>query len=375
MGQVEQEGGFVWDVHRLRSELGRRIATSESPDLVSLRAAVLGGWDRYPEDQRLGLVTRLYGPDHDFRGALWELFWFHLCSRLNGHLPHVEWRNNNGTPKSVDFYLPQFADGVGIEVSCLSEHNAEVMRSFYMSDLLAELQKGVLAPHHYLGIRLLARTERLPDIRQVVRQVHDWVMDDLWVTVAASAKHGRLRLVMEDAGWIFDVEAVPTVAHWDATWLGFIGESGIINIGERIEERLRRKSVKSAAVVGLPFVIAIAETGDFVGSSRWHRVNALYGSDVIHLRADGTSTRGRGENGFFLGPTGWRNPSVSAVAFTGKQLPDFDQWEIEWWLNGGAAMELDAGLLAESGDVVSVRDEQLQILRRGSDTWAVTPVE
>lgn len=370
-----REDGFAWDPQRMRSELGRRIATGESQELASLRAAVLEGWNRYPEDHRLGLATRLMGPDHDFRGALWELFWFHMCSRLNSGAPQVEWRNNNGTPKSVDFYVSQFADGVGVEVSCLSEHNIEVMRSFYISDLLAACQEGVLAPHHYLNIRLLARTDRLPEVRLVVKQIHDWVMDDLWTSIPTSAKHGRLRLVFENAGWIFDVEAVPTVAHWDASWFGFIGDGGIINIGERIEERLRRKAVKAAAVVGVPFVIAIAETGGFVGSARWHRVNALYGSDVLHLREDGTTTRGRGENGFFLGPTGWRNPAVSAVAFTGQQLPDFDRWEVEWWLNSGAQAELDAHLLAQSGDVVSVRDGQLQILRRGTETWEVTPVE
>ena len=370
-----QKDGFFWDPSQMRSELGRRIATGESQESASLRTSVLDGWNRYPEDHRLGVATRLRGPDHDFRGAIWELFWFHMCSRLNGEFPQVEWRNNSRTPKSVDFYLPHFANGVGIEVSCLSEHNAEVMRAFYVSDLLAACRQGVLAPHHYLSIQLLSHTDRFPDVRLVVKQIYDWVMDDLWTSTPASAKHCRLRLVFEDAGWTFEVEAVPTAAHWDVGRFGFIGEGGIIDIGERIDERLRLKAAKAAAIEGVPFVIAIAETGGFVGSARWHRVNALYGSDLVHLHEDGTATRGRGENGFFLGPTGWRNAAVSAVAFTGLQLPDFDRWEVEWWLNGGAEEPLDAQLLAESGDVVSVRDGQLQILRRGTATWEVTPVE
>jgi hypothetical protein len=360
----------------MRSELGRRVAVSPFEELTHLRREVLDGSIRYPAEHQRSLVSRLNGPDRDFRGALWELFWFNMCTRLGGQKPDVEWRNTAGSLKSVDFYVPHFGvAGLAVEVSCLSEWDDDVLRSFYMSDLMAACQQGVVAPHHFLNIRLVAWTARLPDIGQVVKQIHDWVVEDLWVSDATSAVGGRLRLAFADVGWTFSIEAVPTVAHWDEAWFVWVGEGGLINIGQRIAERLRRKAEKAEAAVGVPFVIAIAETGGFVGSARWHRVNALYGEDVIHLRQDGTSARGRGGNGFFVGPTGWRNPKVSAVAFTGQQLPDFERREVEWWINGGAGVELDTELLAHSGDVLAIRDGQLQILRRRSSEWELAGVE
>lgn len=367
-------GGFQWIPTSLRSELGRRIAISGSEEMEALRDHVIRCWHRYPSAHRKSLTTRLQERDNHFRAALWELFWFQTCSVLGGQDPVVEWRNVHHEAKSIDFFMPTFGGGMAVEVSCLSDRDLEVLKSFYVSDLLEAVSTGVLAPHHYLSLRIVEWSETLPDINRVVLQIRDWVLDDLWYSDAGSPAKGRLRLALE-AGWIFSIDALPTVAHWGSTWVSCVGEGGVVNLDERIRDRLQARLAKASAIAKVPYVIAIAETGGFVGSARWHRVNALYGSDVVRYRPDGTWTRGRGGDGFFLGQKEWNHPEVSAVVFTGEALPDFDVPKIEWWLNGDPAMPLDATLLSQSGDVVAVRDGELQMLSRGSSEWNSTVAE
>lgn len=360
---------FTWDPILFHSELGKRLAVSPSQNATQIREAVKEIWNRYPNEHKVGLLGRLKGADSHFRGALWEMFWFNLCARWGLQDPIVEWSQKVGNGKTVDFYLPNFTGGIAIEVSSLNEYNAEVLKEFFMSDLMEACREKILAPHHYIHIQIAKWTTRLPDISRVVEGIQDWALEDLWVTDPNLAQQGRLRLTYEDDGWILTVEAVPTKAHWGEPWISRIGEARQIDLGQRIEERLREKVEKANSLTNIPFVLAIAETGGLVGNARWHRVNALYGNDLIHIWDNGTHTSGRGENGFFFGPTGWCNPQVSAVAFTGDWLPDFENGAIEWWLNEGAQLKLDATLLAQSGDVITIKDGVLQILRQGTQNW------
>jgi hypothetical protein len=105
--------------------------------------------------------------------------------------------------------------------------------------------------------------------------------------------------------------------------------------------RVLQKAKKKEAVPDLPFVVAVAEVGNFMSGSIWSRANALIGDEQIRIYENSECDAVHANNGLFVGADGWRNHEISALILSAATLPELGLNQFEIWLHGGATHPLE----------------------------------
>lgn len=287
------------------------------------------------------LAQRLnHTSDSQFRGAVWELFWFDTCRSLDRDVV-IEFSELEGPGKTVDFFMPSL--NVAMEVTTVNALDSTIAADSWVSQVHQSLQQLADTSDICLHAVFSFSPGDLPDVGTTSTAIWN----------SACALNSESELTSEQRGHFTLNEE--TLAVSCETWThggtgGWVFSSGMPNeegSEDRIYQALVRKAQKEVAVPTTPLIVAVSPPGRLLGSDRFSFANVLLGQSHLHIGEEETAVHARDDSGFLAGAGVWRNSEVSAVAFTKDALPTFGLSSIEIWANGGARNALPLGHFEE----------------------------
>jgi hypothetical protein len=327
------------------------LDTSAREPIARIRAVFDAWYARLPVAARASIRNRFAAADQGHHlGALWELYLHEAFARIDYAIDLDVGREDAANPRP-DFLLARGGAGFYLEASAalgaslLGDKTAEAL-----AGALCEAIERVDAPNFFLGISIDACGKSTPGRREVTQPLQRW-LDGLSpdaVLAASDATGDSPSLTLCFDGWDVECWAIAVRPEHrgdpDHCVIGSYSE-GVGTLDDA--KPLRRKLKHKAALYGpldRPYVIALLCAGDFADDR--DIADALLGSAAVQYNLTTRKTISiRQADGFWHGPRGPQNTSVSAVV-TVPQLSSSAITVVEptVWLNPWAARPLVAEL-------------------------------
>lgn len=306
----------------------------------------LEGWfTLYPTSHSADLRARFRSPDpRQHLAAWWELYLFRLFQQLGFDVevhPHIA-----GAPTHPDFRLVRDGDALYVEAltvfSGIVEEGRHGAREAWVLDLVNEAKN----PNFFVGIDFERVGTTTPARREVVRPIEEWLATLDPDAVSADALP-ELRLRFRD--WDLTLDAFPVKPDArgkdDHRVLGRGPLSaGWVNDVERLQVGFARKFRRYGDLPD-PLVVAVLGTSSFLELRDVEQ--SLFGREAFEYEmGGGTGSRLiRQRNGVWMGPTGPRATSVTAVLSASGVQPWTVARELpNLWLNPWAKRPLSVSL-------------------------------
>ncbi|WP_298990964.1 hypothetical protein [uncultured Pseudokineococcus sp.] len=315
---------------------------------------LLQSWaDQLDDKEYADVVGRIQvGNDYQFNSAFLELYLHEVLRRAGATvIAHPDLANQ---PRHPDFLVHLNERALYVEAIAPEPSKSEQSAANRLHTLYDTINR-ISTPRHVLMITNLKEGKVPPSGRRLGRELVRWLAD-LDASVPTQIDWADLpSYSWAHDGWEVELAAVPTKAPSDGEAkrrraIGVLAHQGarMVNDAPTI---LRALASKQGAYGNLakPFVIAI---GLYIhDEDRWHALNAFYGHERIFVRDDGTAVPIRRLDGYFGGPSNWKNRNVSGVLIV-NQLNPYDpaRAEVTFWPHPNPAHELgvDLGFIAET---------------------------
>jgi hypothetical protein len=288
-------------------------------------------------------------PGHHL-GALWELYLHETFRRLGCEVDLDIGREDPDHPRP-DFLLAQGGAGFYLEAtaalgaSVLGDQSSQARAAAFKDAI-----ERVNAPNFFVGVDISACGEHTPGRREVTAPIQQWLdgLDPDAVIAKYETTSDVPRKALSFDGWEVELKAFPvSPEHRDSPDHQVIGSysAGFAALDDATP--LRRKLKRKAGRYGsleLPYVVALLCAGDFADDK--DIADALLGTTAIQYNPSTNETRTvRQPDGFWHGPNGPQNTSVSAVV----TVPQLSSWSITAveptvWLNPWAVRPLTVAL-------------------------------
>ena len=308
-------------------------------------------YSQLPNEARASIRVRFADADPGHHlGALWELYLHETFRRLRCEVDLDIGREDPDHPRP-DFLLAQ--GGVRFFLEATAALGASVLgdqSSQARAAALKEAIERVKAPNFFVGVDVSACGERTPGRRELTAPIQQWLdgLDPDAVIVAYATTSDVPRKALSFDGWEVELKAFPvSPEHRDSPDHRVIGSysEGFATLDDAapLRRKLKRKAGRYGALE-LPYVVALLCAGDFADDK--DIADALLGTTAIQYNPSTLATRTvRQPDGFWHGPNGPQNTSVSAVV----TVPQLSSWSITAveptvWLNPWAARPLTAAL-------------------------------
>ena len=276
-------------------------------------------YSQLPNEARASIRVRFADADPGHHlGALWELYLHETFRRLRCEVDLDIGREDPDHPRP-DFLLAQ--GGVRFFLEATAALGASVLgdqSSQARAAALKEAIERVKAPNFFVGVDVSACGERTPGRRELTAPIQQWLdgLDPDAVIVAYATTSDVPRKALSFDGWEVELKAFPvSPEHRDSPDHRVIGSysEGFATLDDAapLRRKLKRKAGRYGALE-LPYVVALLCAGDFADDK--DIADALLGTTAIQYNPSTLATRTvRQPDGFWHGPNGPQNTSVSAV--------------------------------------------------------------
>ena len=330
------------DVGKLQAPTAIRLWEVDSPFALQIRGWVEDMCKRAPDTMQK-TKENIYGREGDFKGAIWEFFWWEIldgsCSNVD-----VEGKVNQDSIKSVDF-IADFPSGkrIALEITTLSDHFEDIQRDYELGKLQEYLEGRMYGPYRYIHMNPVKFALGFNDYALVSRAILSWIDEVAYTGTRHAQSEPMLRLNVNDSDVVLDFKAMglEEFSRERPSILRSSAEKQEKDEKQRLRCIVMQKAKKKEAVPDLPFVVAVTEVGNFMSGSLWSRANALIGDEQIGIHENSECDVVHSNNGIFVGAEGWRNPEISALILSAATLPEVGLNQFEIWLHGGATHPME----------------------------------
>jgi hypothetical protein len=313
---------------------------------------VLDAWySRLPVAARASIRNRFSSPDQGHHlGALWEMYLHEAFLRLD-HDVDLDIGREDPTRRRPDFRLARGGVSFYLEATAvLGDHLLGDQSSQARAGVLCEAIERVEAPDFFLGVGIDQCGTTTPGRRHVTQPLQRWLdgLDADLVLSDYDVTEEVPRMTLSFDGWKVECSAIPVAPeHRGDPGHRVIGSLSQ-GVGELNDAKPLRTNLKGkTGVYGTldqPFVVALLCAGDFADDK--DVADALLGSTGVRYNlATRETSWTREPDGFWHGPRGPQNTSVSAVV-TIPQLSSSAITAVEptVWLNPWATRPFVAQL-------------------------------